>query len=138
MTVDNSLYPDLIEEAYPLEECIRHLEAHYTNLNSYEDGVPHHVKYAANRRIACAANRYGKYIVTGARHHDSMMRIQIMAIGADRLWALAGGRHREEQGFVDQWGIFLTREEAWVVAEAAGQIKDRTFGHGTLFSENYL
>jgi hypothetical protein len=46
-------------------------------------------------------------------------------------WKLA------EQGFVDQIGTFMTREEAWIVAENAGQILYRVGGDGTkLFSEN--
>lgn len=28
----------------------------------------------------------------------------------------------EEQGFIDQWGNFMTREEALEVAKAAGQL----------------
>jgi hypothetical protein len=43
----------------------------------------------------------------------------------------------EEQGFIDQFGVFMTREEAYVVAKAAGQIKYRCGGDdGVLFSEN--
>lgn len=30
--------------------------------------------------------------------------------------------HDPDQGFVDQWGVYMTREEAYQVAEAAGQI----------------
>jgi hypothetical protein len=45
-----------------------------------------------------------------------------------------------DQGFLDQHGVFLSRTEAWKVAEAAGQILRRVGGDdangGTLFSEN--
>lgn len=43
-----------------------------------------------------------------------------------------------EQGFIDQWGTFMTREQAWRVAEVAGQILYRVGGdyNGTLYSEN--
>ena len=41
-----------------------------------------------------------------------------------------------EQGFVSNLGNFLTREEAWKVAEAAGQIKQQSGGNGTLYSED--
>lgn len=48
--------------------------------------------------------------------------------------------HFQEQGFIDQWGIFLNRQEAWKVAKAAGQILYRCGGDdsdgGTLYSEN--
>ena len=44
---------------------------------------------------------------------------------------------RAEQGFVDQFGVFLTREEAWDVASKAGQIVRRVGGDGgCLYSEN--
>jgi hypothetical protein len=33
-------------------------------------------------------------------------------------------KHRldEDQGFVDQFGAYMSREEAWQIAQAAGQI----------------
>lgn len=46
----------------------------------------------------------------------------------------------EVQGFIDQRGTFMTREEAWKVAVESGQIKRRVGGDerngGTLYSEN--
>jgi hypothetical protein len=45
--------------------------------------------------------------------------------------------NRAEQGFVDQRGEYLTREEAFEVASKAGQIIRRCGGdEGRLFSEN--
>jgi hypothetical protein len=42
-----------------------------------------------------------------------------------------------EQGFIDQYGRFLTREEAYVIAEKAGQIKyGPEHSRGTLYSED--
>lgn len=120
-----------------LEEAVAHWQQ-WQDAKNVDHGIPHVVRYAHVRRVAAAANRYGGYIVVGARHHDIMMQTQMMVIGYEKLWEFAGGRDNEEQGFIDQWGIFLTREEAWVVAEAAGQIRTYEFGHGTLFSENYL
>ena len=44
---------------------------------------------------------------------------------------------RYKQGFVDQFGTFLTREEAWKVAIEAHQIIRRVGGdEGRLYSEN--
>jgi hypothetical protein len=43
----------------------------------------------------------------------------------------------EDQGFVDQWGVSMSRQEAWVVAKTAGQIKE-VFTEGVLYSECYL
>lgn len=49
-------------------------------------------------------------------------------------------RSAHEQGFIDQHGAFMSRREAWEVAEAAGQIIRRVGGDeadgGTLYSEN--
>lgn len=79
-----------------------------------------------SRRVVCAALRHGSTIICGPRHWDSICR------GTSK-----GGW---EQGFVDQRGVFLTREEAWKVAEAAGQILRRVGGDdmngGRLYSEN--
>jgi hypothetical protein len=44
------------------------------------------------------------------------------------------------QGFVDQHGVFMDRNESWIVAAAADQINHRVGGDsmdgGTLYSEN--
>ena len=86
------------------------------------------------RVVVCAANRSTKTgkIVCGARHWDSAMRGQVLVDGKrPDEWLSA------EQGFIDQFGVFMTREEAWVVAEAAGQIKfGRDYSKGTLYSED--
>jgi hypothetical protein len=91
------------------------------------------------RRVVCAANRnpFGR-IVLGARHYDEQMHKQIkqMKDHGDETWYKA----KIEQGFIDQFGKFMTRTEAWKVALAAGQIIYRcggdTIDGGTLFSEN--
>ena len=86
-------------------------------------------------RIVCAAcrNEQGT-IVCGPRHMDQIMWGQIHKSTED--WE----KGHVEQGFVDQRGNYLTREEAWVVASAAGQIIRRvggdTINGGKLFSEN--
>lgn len=53
---------------------------------------------------------------------------------------LAMQRLKAAQGFIDQWGVFMDRQEVWKVAEAAGQILHRCGGDtsngGTLYSEN--
>lgn len=91
--------------------------------------------YPYDQRIVCAAVRYpdGQMLV-GARHFDVLMMRQFQAL-----------KIKEEEsaatcGFVDQEGRFYTRQEAWVIAEKEGQIRQRHFGDtkegGTLFSEN--
>lgn len=105
-------------------------------------------KYNIPVRIAAAANRYGDYIVTGARHYCVLMNAQINLVGIDALRAYAAGDY--EQGFVDQFGNFLDRKTALKLAIENGQmhynadhglfIKDDPEHNSTygdeLFSEN--
>jgi len=86
--------------------------------------------------VVCAACKYEKLTLCGARHWDSLMRSQFMALknhGCDVSSALF------EQGFVDQFGEFLTRAQAMKTAIAAGQKVDIERGCGgdadTLYSE---
>ena len=86
-----------------------------------------------NQRVVCAANRFPcGTIVLGARHYDMLMHKTIEALGIGRAIA--------EQGFVDQWGDYLTRQQAWRVAQVAGQIRKTLPSNdskgGTLYSEN--
>lgn len=91
------------------------------------------------RCVVCAANRHTDadlrvWLLLGPRHWGPTMRHQAKMLPFD-AHALEW-----EQGFIDQRGEFLTREEAWKVAEAAGQIFQRvggdTINGGRLFSEN--
>jgi hypothetical protein len=83
------------------------------------------------RRVVCAANLYGNGVMlVGPRHFDATMRDQVRRFGL---------RHNAPhvQGFIDQWGEFMTREEAHKVAREQGQIRHRCGGDdGQLFSEN--
>ena len=83
-------------------------------------------------RVVCAANRDKEsgLIVIGLRHFDQFMRDQMNRIKGPR-WAAS------EQGFIDQNGTFLTREEALEIATREGQIVRRCGGdERKLFSEN--
>ncbi len=84
------------------------------------------------RQVVCAAirNKDGR-IICGARHYDGVMHSQILASNDD--WT----KSDIEQGFIDQCGVFLTRQEAYVIATERWQIKRRVGGDdGKLFSEN--
>ena len=96
--------------------------------------------------IVCAAIKSGSGLIAcGARHFDDFMRMQIERSGGTRKnlpeetvrltdeWTVRG-----EEGFIDNQGNFLTREEAWIIAEENGQIKYRCGGdeNGVLYSEN--
>lgn len=82
--------------------------------------------------VVCAACRKDDVIVAGARHYDKVMRSQLKAMNEPTPveW---------EEGFIDQFGDFLTREEAMEIAQAAGQKVDVERGCGgqqnTLYSE---
>jgi hypothetical protein len=88
---------------------------------------------AVGQRVVCAANRFPcGTVVLGARHYDMLMHLTIEKLGLEP--------GDDEEGFIDQWGQFLTRTQAWKVAEAARQIWRRCGGDtadgGTLYSEN--
>lgn len=96
----------------------------------------HELQQRDDRRVVCAANRSGSFLVLAPRHWDPVMRMT-----AENINNLSNPYDREwEQGFIDQWGIWMDRREAWRVAAAAGQILYRCGGDatdgGTLYSEN--
>lgn len=82
------------------------------------------------RIIVCAANRMPDgHLLVGARHWDSLMCEQ-----ADKLGYKGG---KEEQGFIDQFGVFHTREAAMKIVENNGQVLKRPVDtYDTLYSEN--
>lgn len=90
----------------------------------------------SQNRLVCAANLYSDgTMILGSRHFDEQMRKTMMAINPDiNHWKKLG----HEQGFMDKRCQFHSREDAWVIAEEAGQIWDRDATHkeGYLFSEN--
>jgi len=84
-----------------------------------------------NRIIVTAANRLEcGLILVGARHCDKVMTAQYRAIPED-MRTLGMG----EQGFIDQYGQFLSRDDAMHIVTKNGQA---LIGEdwGTLFSEN--
>jgi len=84
-------------------------------------------------RVVCAAVKMKDgAVIVGIRHLSPDMRAVLRRIyGPDYKYMIV------DQGFVNTWGDYLTREEAWVVAEANGQIRRRVGGDdGKLFSEN--
>ena len=79
--------------------------------------------------VVCAANKFDDVILCGARHWDKIMCKQANMMG------IKGGT--EEQGFIDQFGTFLTREEAMQIVKDNGQAfdEDRNGQYDELFSE---
>jgi len=87
------------------------------------------------RRVVCAANKTKSgTVLLGARHWDTWMVEQA------HPHRIRGGD--EEQGFIDQYGNFLTRKEAWVIAKRQNQIIRYVAGQSSetvddiLWSEN--
>jgi hypothetical protein len=88
-------------------------------------------KIDTTRPVVCAALRQGYRIICGPRHFDPVMRQQILASEGTGFW------RGSEQGFVNTWGEFLTREEALIVALVNEQRVKRCGGDDDkLFSEN--
>jgi len=96
-------------------------------------------------RIVCAAirNPDGR-IVCGPRHFDHTMWRQIFNVvdlgepGFEPpLTDDAKTWRRAEEGFIDQHGVFMNREEAWTIALQNRQvIREHDWQYGHLHSEH--
>jgi hypothetical protein len=79
-----------------------------------------------------------EYYLVGARHYDTLMRLQKQAAicyFADDFFT--EDPELEEQGFLDQEGKFYNREQAWELADAMNQIYyPSEHSNGVLYSEN--
>lgn len=87
------------------------------------------------RRVVCAAVRASNGdVIVGVRHYSEDMHRQIH-------WRKDGERFKnrqdDDQGFVNTWGEYLTREQAYLVAIHNNQIlRNTTFTReGRLDSE---
>lgn len=68
--------------------------------------------------IVCAACRYGYLILCGARHWDRVMKDQYSLVKENRAYPSWSAF---EQGFIDQFGTFYNREDAFQVVHQSGQ-----------------
>jgi hypothetical protein len=92
------------------------------------------------RFVVCAAVRYGQVIIAGARHFDMVMHSQLDRMNEDRL-IQSDALGEYEEGFIDQFGVFMDRSEAYKIALAGGQLNKRRLKSGNqgsteLFSED--
>ena len=88
------------------------------------------------QRIVAAANRYGDLVVVGVRHHCPVMGAQLRAL---KEAGAIETTHTRDQGFVDNFGNYHSREDALKIAIAAGQInvvRPKTSPEYQLFSED--
>ena len=93
------------------------------------------------RVIVCAANRFklkdgGELVIPGTRLYSKDMALVLDQM---RDKVVSEQVYGDDQGFLDQWGNYLTRKEALIVATHAGQINTRRQKGGpadTLFSED--
>lgn len=95
--------------------------------------------------VVCAAMLMDDgLIVPGVRHFSPEMRIIL-----ERIYGENYHLHVKQQGFINQMGEFMSREDAWKLADASGQIRRETGWEegdkprlagvgddGRLFSEN--
>lgn len=87
------------------------------------------------RFVVCAAVKYGEdIVVAGARHFDRVMHSQLDQMVLDEADGFI-------EGFIDQFGVFMDRSEAYQIALAGGQINKRRLKTGNqgsteLFSED--
>jgi hypothetical protein len=90
------------------------------------------------RHVVCAANRYGDLVICGARHYDPVMMRVVKEFGG--LEKIHEGLDDDdvEQGFIDQFSVFMSRQEADYIAETNKQIvaEPENVGLGLLISEN--
>lgn len=92
------------------------------------------------RVIVCAANKYilnnGEcLIIPCVRHTNPVLSQQIQVLLdaglLEKSWCLP-----DNQGFIDQYYNWWSREDAYIIAEAANQINHERNGHSSdLFSE---
>lgn len=86
----------------------------------------------SRRRIVCAAVLFEKGMIVGPRHYDAIMQAQYKAMG------LKATETDGTQGFIDQFGTFFDRKEAFAIATRQGQIRHKTGNPDSqeLFSED--
>lgn len=137
--VGGVLTPELSERLHRIGDCYLNRYMDQCWIENDADGFTgwRWDKYNATRMIAGVANRYGSIIVMGTRHYSNLMCVGLDALVEPRVLIEWAGEENYEQGFVDQYGTFLDRKEAWLLAESTGQIRYRTgLPTGTLYSEH--
>lgn len=123
-------HQDSLERKYSEENREIGEKQAINTLMETEQGV-----FKKRQRVVSAAcrNRAGQ-IICSPRHWDATMHSVAQSSSNPASWY---DDDWDEQGFVDQWGTFLTREEARVIAIFNNQIVRRCGGDShRLYSEN--
>lgn len=154
--IETNIFPTSYTEDYWVNHHLPSIAKLRTDLLMFrqwiqddEDGFTGWRKDKYNKKpiIVCAANKYGNIIVTGSRHYSVDMYLAISALGGIgllRKYGASSVKTSEEnddryydQGFIDQYGFFYDRKEAWIIAVENGQIRNEDGGpEGTLYSEH--
>lgn len=104
---------------------------------AYPDIAP---KTKTMRVVVAAACRFlGDVIIVSSRHFDANMHAMIDTLMLARGLTDLEVMHNHEEGFVDQFGVWLTRGEALAVATESGQLnryRPKRGHEGELFSED--
>lgn len=91
------------------------------------------------RRIVCAANRFrlkdgGTLVIPGARHYSKDMAEVLDQVSEKLMSDHVCG---DDQGFIDQYSNYWTREEAMIIATYANQVRiERGGSEKELYSED--
>ena len=95
----------------------------------------------AQRVIVCAANKYtlttGEELVVPCVRHTNPVLSQQIKLLMDTGLLSKSYCHPDDQGFIDQYSNYWTREEAMIIATYAGQVRiERGGSEKELYSED--
>jgi hypothetical protein len=97
--------------------------------SSIERKIPNWIE-DGSRIVSAAVLLTNGLVVCSPRHFDDTMRSVCRHGNLDRHIP------DSEQGFVDQFGRFFNRKQALIIAQAQGQIKNKSQPEDELFSED--
>ena len=104
-----------------------------TDIDDIKDRIRRQQEYTKpeRQRVVSAANRWPDgTIIMGVRHYCMQMRLHMHLMGYEHGAGV-------EQGFIDNYNNFLTRKEAYKIADNMGQIRNEgACVIGTLYSED--
>lgn len=87
-----------------------------------------------NTYIICSGVKYKGHVIAGRRHGDAFLTLETL-LDPDIYKSIK--REDIVAGFIDNWGDFHTREEAWIIADKAGQIKSGRGDQGEMLRINF-